>query len=136
MATEIGQVFTHKNVLLLHHSIIFSILGDCAETISKKESKFIIKFKQKYIDKNPIFILDYSQIANFCVLVLKFKKNPHGFCFVYNFKVFKFEIGHRSDFNRNFSICWNRAGRRFQRVEIGSVADFGDGNRKSKWALS
>jgi hypothetical protein len=29
----------------------------------------------------------------------------------------------------------NRAGHRFQRVEIGSVADFGDGNRKSKWAF-
>ena len=29
----IGQVFTHKNVLL-HHSIIFSKLGACAETIS------------------------------------------------------------------------------------------------------
>jgi hypothetical protein len=26
-------VFTHKNVLLLHHSIIFSKLGACAETI-------------------------------------------------------------------------------------------------------
>jgi hypothetical protein len=64
-------VFTDKNVLLLHHSIIFSLLGACAETISPKESKFIKKFKQKYIDKNPIFILDYNQIANFCVLVLK-----------------------------------------------------------------
>ncbi len=39
----------------------------------QKESKFIMKFKQKYIGKNPIFILDYNQIANFCVLVLKFK---------------------------------------------------------------
>ncbi len=27
---------------------------------------------QTYIDKNPIFILDYNQIANSCVLVLKF----------------------------------------------------------------
>jgi hypothetical protein len=27
-------VFTHKNVLLLHHSIIFSKLGACTETIS------------------------------------------------------------------------------------------------------
>ncbi len=61
-----------KIVLLLHHSIIFSTLGACAETISQKESKFIIKFKQKYIDKNPIFILDYNQTANFCVPVLKF----------------------------------------------------------------
>ncbi len=26
-------MFTHKNVLLLHHSIIFSKLGACAETI-------------------------------------------------------------------------------------------------------
>ena len=31
------------------------------------------KIQTKYIDKNPIFILDYNQIANFCVLVLKFK---------------------------------------------------------------
>ncbi len=54
-------------------TIIYSILGASAETISKKESKFIIKFKQKYIDKNPIFILDYNQIAIFCVLVLKFE---------------------------------------------------------------
>ncbi len=56
-------------------------------------------------------------------------------CFVYNFKVLKFQIGHRSDFNWKFSICWNQTGHRFQRVEIWSVADFGDGNRKSKWAL-
>jgi hypothetical protein len=34
LATEIGQVFTHKKVLLLQHSIIFSKLGACAETIS------------------------------------------------------------------------------------------------------
>jgi hypothetical protein len=27
-------MFTHKNALLLHHSIIFSKLGACAETIS------------------------------------------------------------------------------------------------------
>jgi hypothetical protein len=56
-------------------------------------------------------------------------------CFVYNFKVFKFQIGHRSDFNRKFSICWNQTGHRFQRVEIGAVADFADGNQKSKWAF-
>ncbi len=63
----------HTKMFFFYTSFIFSILGACAETISKKESKFIIKFKQKYIDKNPIFILDYNQIANFCVLVLKFK---------------------------------------------------------------
>ncbi len=57
-------------------------------------------------------------------------------CFVYNFKVFKFQISHWSDFNRKFSICWNRTGHWFQRVEIGSVANFGDGNRKSKWAFT
>ncbi len=56
--------------------------------------------------------------------------------FVYNFKVFNFQIGHQSDFNRKLSICRNWAGHRFQRVEIGLVADFGDGNWKSKWAFS
>ncbi len=56
--------------------------------------------------------------------------------FVYYFKVFNFQIGHRSDFNRKFSICWNRAGHQFQRVEIGSVANFGNGNWKSKSAFN
>jgi len=44
-----------------------------AETISKKNPNLSSKFKQTSIDKNPIFILDYKQIANSCVLVLKFK---------------------------------------------------------------
>ncbi len=56
-------------------------------------------------------------------------------CFVYNLKVFNFQISHWSDFNRKLSICWNRTGHQFQRVEIGSVANFGDGNRKSKSAF-
>jgi hypothetical protein len=34
-------VFTHKNVLLLHHNIIFSKLGACAETIS---TLFVVLF--------------------------------------------------------------------------------------------
>jgi hypothetical protein len=34
-------VFTHKNVPLLHHSIIFSKLGACAETIT---TWFVILF--------------------------------------------------------------------------------------------
>jgi hypothetical protein len=34
-------VFAHKNVLLLHHSIIFGKLGACAETIS---TWFVILF--------------------------------------------------------------------------------------------
>ncbi len=41
LATKIGQVFTHKNVLLLHHSIIFIKLGACVETIS---SWFVVLF--------------------------------------------------------------------------------------------
>ena len=56
--------------------------------------------------------------------------------FVYNFKVFNFQIGHRSDFNRKFSICWNQAGHWFQRVEIRSLANIGHGNQKSKSALT
>jgi hypothetical protein len=64
---KIGQVFTHKTVLLIHCSIIFSKLGACAETISPK-IQIKIKFKQIYVYKNPIFILDYNQIANSCEL--------------------------------------------------------------------
>jgi hypothetical protein len=79
-----------KNVLLLHHTIIFIKLGACAETISQNESKFIIKFKQKYIDKNPTFILDYNHIGNSCVLALKFKQNPHGLWFCLQFQGFQF----------------------------------------------
>ncbi len=56
--------------------------------------------------------------------------------FVYNFKVFNFQISHWSDFNRKFSICWNQAGHWFQRVEIRSVANISHGNRKSKSALT
>ncbi len=33
-----------------------------------------------------------------------------------------FQIGHRSDFNRKFSISWNPTGHQFLRLEIGSVA--------------
>ncbi len=51
-------MFTHKNVLLLHHSSIFSKLGACAETISTglvvlfTISRFLI-FK---LDTDPISI--------------------------------------------------------------------------------
>jgi hypothetical protein len=54
-------VVTHKNVLLLHHSIIFSKLGACAETISTwfvilfTISRFLI-FKSA---TNPISIENY-----------------------------------------------------------------------------
>ncbi len=80
--------------LLQHHSIIFSKLGACAETIS---TWFMVLFT----------------ISRF--LIFKLATDPL--------------------FNRKFSICWNWAGHRFQRVEIWSVADFGDGNRKSERAL-
>jgi hypothetical protein len=65
-------VFTHKNALLLHHSIIFSNLGACAETISTwfvvlfSISRFVI-FKSA---TNPISIensqsAEIGQVTNF-----------------------------------------------------------------------
>jgi hypothetical protein len=65
-------VFTHKNVLLLHHSIIFIKLGACVETISSwfvvlfTISRFLI-FK---LATNPISIenslsAEIRQVTNF-----------------------------------------------------------------------
>ncbi len=58
-----GQVFTHKNVLLLHHSNISDNFGVCTKTMSQKY-RFITKFIEMQVDKSPAFKLDCNQKAN------------------------------------------------------------------------
>ncbi len=48
---------------------------------------------------DPIFIWDCN------VMVLKLNKINVVCVYVYNVKVFNFQIGHPDDFNRQISIC-------------------------------
>ncbi len=134
--TVIGQVFTHKNALLLNHSNIFSKLVVCTETTSPKNSFFYkIQTKYKLIKMLFSFLIvikllipmwwywNLNKIILVCV-------------YVYNLKVSNFQIGCPSDFNRKWSIFWNWTGRRFQRLEIRLVAKIGCWNQMSKSALT
>jgi hypothetical protein len=65
-------VFTHKNVLLLYHSIIFSKFGACAETISTWfvilftiSSFFIFKSATDLISIENSLSAEIGQVTNF-----------------------------------------------------------------------
>ncbi len=80
-----------------------------------------MKFNQTYIDKNPIFILDYNQIANSCVLVLKFM------WFVVLFTISRFFI---------FKLATDLISiENSQSAEIGQVTDF-RGLKSDQWPIS
>jgi hypothetical protein len=68
-------MLTLLNVLFLHHSHVFSKLDVCTETMPQK-----YKFIMKFVNKNPIFKIDYIQKANSSVIKLKFKQILCGLC--------------------------------------------------------
>jgi hypothetical protein len=68
-------MLTHLNVLFLQHSHIFSKLDVYTETVPQK-----YKFIMKFVDKNPIFKIDYIQKTNSSVIKLKFKQILCALC--------------------------------------------------------
>jgi len=125
-----------KKALLLNHSNIFSKLVVCTETTSPQKA-FFYKIQTKY--KLIKMIFSFLIVIKLLIPMWwhwNLNKINLVCVYVYNLKVSNFQIGHRFDLNRKWSIFWNWTGRRFQRLEIRLVAKISCWNQMSKSALT